>query len=311
MISVVIPVYNVERYLERCIRSVLAQTLVPAEVIFVNDGSTDGSSEILRRYANRSNIRIVNQRNGGLSEARNAGLEVARGEYVYFLDSDDYLHPQALELAYRVISESEADFVVFDFTKIDADAPVPEMPRYADAQTTYWRQPMAGFMRYDRANADIWRFFYRRSAIGDLRFQKGLLYEDVYFTYLFLRRASSGVHLPLPLYFYVQTPGSLLRHPVGQKDLVFFDWIMRHLMADAQGDTRAVHLYKTLLFPHLVKMMRKRIERLGDNPTRPSVTKAYYQLLRSQMKDKIISLRGGSLRDKLRLLHAWLAGGRS
>lgn len=311
MISVVIPVHNVERYLERCIQSVLAQTLAPDEIVFVNDGSTDGSQGILRRYADRPNVRIVNQRNGGVSNARNRGIDIARGDFLYFMDSDACIHPQTLELAYRAILESNADFVVIDFTKIAADAPVPKIPVYPELQMTYWRQPMAGFMRCDRANPDIWRFLHRRSAIGDLRFQEGLLYEDLHFTYLFLRHASSGGHLPLPLYFYVQTPGSLLRHPVGQKDLNFYDWIMRHLTADAQGDAQAVRLYKTLLFPHLVKMMRKRIERLGDNPSRPSVTKTYYQLLRSQMKDRIISLRGGSLRDKLRLLHAWLAGRRA
>ena len=98
LVSVLIPVYNVEDYLERCLDSVLNQTLTQIEVICVNDGSTDRSPEILKEYQeNDSRIVIVNKQNGGLPSARNAGIEKARGEYVGFVDSDDYVQPNMFE----------------------------------------------------------------------------------------------------------------------------------------------------------------------------------------------------------------------
>ena len=97
-ISVVIPVYNVEKYLEQCLDSVIAQSFEDIEVICVNDGSTDSSLEILKRYANNdSRIKIISQKNKGAGAARNVGIENAAGEYVYFMDSDDYLNADAFE----------------------------------------------------------------------------------------------------------------------------------------------------------------------------------------------------------------------
>ena len=99
-ISIIIPVYNVERFLERCLDSVLAQTWRDWEVVCVNDGSPDSSQAILERYASGdSRIKIVNKPNGGLSDARNVGLKNAGGEFIVDLDSDDFIHPQTLEIA--------------------------------------------------------------------------------------------------------------------------------------------------------------------------------------------------------------------
>ena len=127
-ISVVIPVYNVEKYLEQCLDSVIAQSFEDIEVICVNDGSTDSSLEILKRYAdNDSRIKIISQKNKGAGAARNVGIENAAGEYVYFMDSDDYLNSDAFERLNGFLDD-EPDFVMFkisnfyeDGTKADDD----------------------------------------------------------------------------------------------------------------------------------------------------------------------------------------------
>jgi glycosyltransferase involved in cell wall biosynthesis len=114
-VSVIIPVYNVEKYLGQCIDSVIQQTLPDIEIICVNDGSTDGSSEILENYAKKdTRIRIINKENGGLSSARNAGLDTAEGEYVYFLDSDDYIVKDAMEKCYAKAKSEDLDLVRFE-----------------------------------------------------------------------------------------------------------------------------------------------------------------------------------------------------
>ena len=112
-ISVVIPVYNVEKYLEQCLDSVIAQSFEDIEVICVNDGSTDSSLEILKRYAdNDSRIKIISQKNKGAGAARNVGIENAAGEYVYFMDSDDYLNADAFERLNDFLDD-KPDFVMF------------------------------------------------------------------------------------------------------------------------------------------------------------------------------------------------------
>ena len=115
LVSVIIPVYNVEQYLRQCIDSVRALTLFDIEIICVNDSSTDGSLKILEEYAQKDErIKVVTQPNGGAGAARNRGLSMASGKYLSFLDSDDFFEPEMLELAYQKAEEDKADFVVFN-----------------------------------------------------------------------------------------------------------------------------------------------------------------------------------------------------
>ena len=114
-VSVIIPVYNVETYLRQCLDSVCAQTLKEIEIICVDDGSTDSSPDILKEYAQKdARIRILSQKNAGAGAARNYGLRESKGEYLSFLDSDDFFEPDMLEEAYKSIEEYNADFVVFE-----------------------------------------------------------------------------------------------------------------------------------------------------------------------------------------------------
>lgn len=117
-VSIIIPVYNVEKYLQKCLDSVQAQTFTDFEAICVNDGSTDGSAEILQRYAFQDQrFKIITTVNGGLSSARNTGLKHAEGEYIYFMDSDDFIHNRLLETALSFAEGFQADMVSFGFVK--------------------------------------------------------------------------------------------------------------------------------------------------------------------------------------------------
>lgn len=112
--SIIIPIYNVEDYLSKCLDSVIEQTLMDIEIICVNDGSKDKSLNILQQYSNNDNrIRIISKENGGLSSARNAGLKVAKGDYICFLDSDDYAEPNLCERLYTEILEYKPDIIAF------------------------------------------------------------------------------------------------------------------------------------------------------------------------------------------------------
>ena len=110
LISIIVPVYNVEKYIVRCLESILSQTYKNIEVIIVNDGSVDKSGEICERYAKKDNrIKLINKSNGGLSDARNKGIDQANGIYITFVDSDDYISQNYVEILYKLIKENNAD----------------------------------------------------------------------------------------------------------------------------------------------------------------------------------------------------------
>ena len=188
-ISVVIPVYNVEKYLEQCLDSVIAQSFEDIEVICVNDGSTDSSLEILKRYAdNDSRIKIISQKNKGAGAARNVGIENAAGEYVYFMDSDDYLNSDAFERLNGFLDD-EPDFVMFkisnfyeDGTKADDD----------DYYTMPYLKSRVGKNSFNYEDVSDFALnlcvcppshLFRREFISDIRFPENILFEDnVFFT---------------------------------------------------------------------------------------------------------------------------------
>lgn len=134
VISVIVPVYNVEKYLERCLDSIINQTLKDVEIICVNDGSTDNSINILKEYS--SQIIIVNKENGGLSDARNKGLDYASAPYIAFVDSDDWIEETAFEEAYCAIEKYKTDFVCFGSQKV-----------YEDGKTEIQKLPVKGFQK--------------------------------------------------------------------------------------------------------------------------------------------------------------------
>ena len=115
-ISVIIPVYNVEKYIRECVESVLNQTLKDIEIIAVNDGSRDNSIKIIEEYLSDARLRIINKENGGASFARNIGMKAARGEYIYFIDSDDFIEEDVLEILYRNSESEKMDIVCSCFS---------------------------------------------------------------------------------------------------------------------------------------------------------------------------------------------------
>ncbi len=195
-VSVVIPIYNVEQYLEDCLDSVVAQSLREIEIVCVNDGSSDGSRAILARYeADDSRIRIVDQTNSGPGSARNAGVSMASGEYVYFLDSDDYIDTFALEELYSRASTDRLDVLYFDgevfFEDDEVEAAHPEEAAYF-RRTVEYDGVMTGRELFTRMSEHddhkpmppmqfIRLGFYRTAGLS---FYEGIVHEDNLFSFL-------------------------------------------------------------------------------------------------------------------------------
>jgi len=217
-LSVIMPVYNVAQYLPTMVDSVLAQTYRHFELIMVDDGSTDGSAALCDDYAARdARVRVIHKENGGVSTARNAGIEAARGEYLYFADSDDYLYPEALETMMREIGDR--DYLVMEYLKgTRAEFVERSRERIATINSRLVANDFASlskqFLPILGDVAALWRHLSRRYIIIDnnLRFNTKLrMGEDLTFAHDYMRHIRSAVRIDYQGVYYMQNGGSAMR----------------------------------------------------------------------------------------------------
>ncbi len=207
LISVIIPVYNVEKYLKECIDSVLGQTYKNYEIILVDDGSTDSSGAICGDYAqNHKNIRVIHKENRGLSHARNVGTSEATGEYIYFLDSDDYIDANAFSLLVEAMEKQKADFLFFDsysFEDEDKNFDIPQnYIRKKHYETTVGIDMLQKLCDAKDFHSAVQLLFFKRKFIQDnnLTFLNGAIYEDVLFSCQAFCMAKCVAHLNQAIY---------------------------------------------------------------------------------------------------------------
>lgn len=209
-ISVIVPVYRVEEYLDRCIQSILSQTYRNLEIILVDDGSPDDCGKICDRYAGLDHrITVIHQNNSGLSGARNVGLEIAHGDYVCFVDSDDEIDSQMIETMYWAISCRNDDLALCGHQQVNENtAPKAFVP--GSAPIRYMTSDELWQEVFSRMNNAAWNKLYRRDLIGNLRFPDGLIHgEDLIFNLKYLIGCESAVLIDAPLYHYYTRPGSI------------------------------------------------------------------------------------------------------
>lgn len=220
LLSIIVPVYKVENYLQKCIDSILAQTFTDFELILVEDGSPDGCPVLCDAAAAKdARIRVLHQKNGGLSAARNAGLDVARGEWIGFVDSDDYIAPEMYEALYQAVQSTGADLALCDYTAVD-EAGTPCLPPY----TGLAQRIFTGWELLKRATNTMaqpaWNKLYRRAIFAQLRYPEGKLNEDLFLIPKICLQIQKAVVVPKALYYYVQRGSSIMN---GSKTLRHFD----------------------------------------------------------------------------------------
>lgn len=213
MISIIVPVYKVEPYLRRCVDSILAQTYTDFELILVDDGSPDNCGAICDEYAAKdSRIRVIHQENGGLSAARNAGLDVAAGEYITFVDSDDLLLDTYLEMLFDTIHTKGADISVCDIIKFSNDEQLKiESDNQTSVATMSGRDACASIYKMDGiVPVMAWGKLYKRELFDGIRYPVGKIHEDDATTPKLLYNAKSVVLISNQLYLYRQREGSIM-----------------------------------------------------------------------------------------------------
>lgn len=212
-ISIIVPVYKVEAYLNKCIDSILNQTFEDFELILVNDGSPDKCGEICEDYAKKdSRIRVFHKENGGQATARNFGIDIARGEYIGFVDSDDYIEPEMYEVLYNMCINDNCDMVncsskIYFNNKIKVNG---NGEKVIHSKKEAMRVVIEGLL-YDEC---LWSKLIKKSVLKDLRMPVGIVYEDTAFVYKIVDKCERIGYIGVPMYNYIKREDSTMDRAV-------------------------------------------------------------------------------------------------
>lgn len=257
LISVIVPVFRTEKYIARCLKSILAQTYTDIEIIVVDDGTDDKSGEMADAFAkNEPKIRVVHKQNGGLSSARNRGIEEAAGTLISFVDSDDFIAPDFLEVLYSNLTENDCDIAKVEYEEVIFDEP---QERKATGETKVFSGSQVEKAFLDLNIDSACDILYKRSLIGDTRFPEGKTSEDIPFNFEIFRKAGKFVNIPVVKYFYYHNPESISNGPLDKNMLnyvAFRKMIYEHYKTGANDELKlkAESLYARALMGLTARM---------------------------------------------------------
>ncbi len=258
LLSVIVTAYNIEDYLPRCVESLLAQTYSPIEIILVDDGSEDGTPQICDDYAERNeNLYVIHQKNGGPSAARNAGLAIAKGDYIGYVDGDDWTEPGMYEAMLKACVETGAQIAICTYRQVGQGAEkihptgnILELDK-GEALELY----ISGDPQYHIYHS-VWSKLFERNTIRDIRFPEGRKSEDIMYTTWALTRASKCVFLDTPYYNYrMDRSGSIMNTQLHERrfqdEIPFWkeqEEYLRNRGFEDLADKSAYQFYRRMLF---------------------------------------------------------------
>ncbi len=259
VVSIIVPVYKVERYLDRCVQSIVAQTFTDLEVILVDDGSPDKSGDMCDEWSRKDErIRVIHKKNGGLSDARNYGLDAAMGEYVAFIDSDDWIDSDMIQLLYDAIQKYRADIAECSWRCIYRDR--------IEEETENTGEYITGDNIFALRCEIQWKYFksiacnklYKKRVLQDVRFPVGKLHEDEYTTHLAFYNARRLVYVDLSKYNYDRTREDSITASFREKNLDVIDALQSRVdffyekgLVEVQQDME--NLYFNILLDRIYK----------------------------------------------------------
>lgn len=301
-VSIIVPVYNAQKSIGRCIESIINQEFTDFEVILVNDGSKDASGAICDEYAARdSRIRVIHKENTGVSDSRNLALDEAKGEYIQFMDSDDWITTDATSLLYRAAKEHQCDMVIADFYRVVGQRVSHKGDIDEDGVLT--REEFAAHMMENPADfyyGVLWNKFFKREIIEKykLRMDKEISWcEDFMFNLEYIRHTESIYALGVPIYYYVKTKGSLasqgmsISKTIQMKRMVFsyYHKFYKSVFTEEDYEKNRLQVYKFLL------------DAAGDGMVAPAILRGSKKLGNERSSACTIDVDGdGVLMDEYR-----------
>lgn len=296
LISVIIPCFNVEKYIDRCMESVLNQTYRDLEIILVDDGSTDSTGEICDRYSQiDTRIKVVHKKNGGLSSARNAGLAVATGAYIGFVDSDDWIEHDFYSYLYNLIVQYHTD--IAQCSPYITDGSAKSLPIRESIKKLNQEELMNTFFRTKKgaSNFAVWKRLYKREIVHGIAFPDGYVNEDVFYSYFVFLKTNSAVISNQPKYNYFINNFGITRGALKKQDLSLY-YVWDKIVEDTEKNN--IHYYKkavinrkraifTLLSKYVVYGIRNTniFTNKWIHEQKKELRKAYIVLIGSNMLD--------------------------
>ena len=250
-VSIIVPVYQVEKYIRQCVDSILAQTFTDFELILVDDGSKDKSGQICDEYAVLDQrVKVIHKENGGLSDTRNCGMDQAVGNYFMFVDSDDYIAPTMLEYLYKALMNKEADIAVCNFLYFF------EEDRKRDFSTNIQSEVLSGAeIFYSRKNERVygiwtvaWNKLYKRETLGNVRFRFGKYHEDEFWANDIYQMDIKVVTIPECLYYYRQRDNSIMGRKNIKRDFDILEALQERIAVYFMDERHADQAYKVMIF---------------------------------------------------------------
>ena len=281
-VSIIVPVYNASKTLRRCVDSVLKQEYPEFELILVDDGSRDDSPAICDSYARQDGrVQVIHKENAGVSAARNDALERARGEYLQFLDSDDWLAPEATKLLVRSAREHGCDMVIADFYRVSGER--VSHKGEIDEEGVMSREDFAAHMMEDPADyyyGVLWNKLFRRELVEAhrLRMNEKLRWcEDFLFNLEYILRAETFYALRVPIYYYVKTKGSLVAQSMSLPNIIrmklrvfeYYNDFYKHVLDERDYEKNRLKVYRFLVDAAGDESLLPGLKKLGDE--RPPV----------------------------------------
>ncbi len=274
-ISVIVPIYNVERLLCRCIESIRKQTYKNLEIILVDDGSPDNSGDICEDYADKDRrIKVIHKCNGGLSDARNIGIEF--GEYICFVDSDDWLDLDMLELLHKVCVDRKADIVECSYRNVYADYIQEETCCTAEIIEADSIFALEGMLDWKYFKPVAWNKLYKKSVLGDIRYPLGKIHEDEFTTYKYFYNANKLVYVDVSKYNYDRTrndsiTGTGFKESTLDACFAFrerVDFFKEHHINTLERKMNDIYCYQVLHYSYqcyLAKITGEKVDRLIES----------------------------------------------
>ena len=222
-ISIIVPIYNVEKYLNRCVRSIVNQSYTDLEIILVDDGSTDECPTICDNWAKKdSRIKVIHKQNGGLSSARNAGIDIAAGQYLVLVDSDDYIAENMVAILYSALIKHDADLALCSYIKGNEDSYCFGDSNDFDSEE---KDPLTAIHQIYNSSEDAqlyvsaWGKLYKKELFNGIRYPEGKIFEDIYVTHRILYRCERIAVVSNKLVYYYQHPASIMNSQFSIKKL--------------------------------------------------------------------------------------------
>lgn len=313
-ISVIVPIYNVENYVLGCLKSVAAQTFKDFECICVDDGSTDNSGKIADKFVLKDKrFSVIHQKNGGLSDARNTGMKNAKGDWIFFLDSDDYLHPQTLEILFDIVLKCDVKVVNCGVQNTsDKYKAIHKDIDITNYKISIITNPLKSFLTKRAIKTGACFRLYKRSIIEKIPFIKGIHFEDIPFTTQLMNEIDKMAFIDAPLYYYYKNPNSIMRSSFTKEKITSYNKIIRHL---AEYFKRTApdkfNLVQKRLFNQRIKMMLNQcIRKQKDKQKQLELFEYAGQVIQQLYSEKLISYKGLKIKHKITLyliLNNWIS----